>query len=265
MLVCHLPCLAIHDAILVSARSRAMGNASVMLADTWSGLQNQSGLATVKNPLFAFHYENRFMIAEMGFEAFTCCMPAASGTFGLNYAHFGHQGYNENKTGLAFGKSIGDRFRAGIELDYFRVRQTDDYGNLHAFIPGLGIQLLPLENFILAFHIYNPANQSFSNHKSERIPVTIRTGMGYFMEDDLLVCFEVLKRSGEDPAFATGMEYKISETLNARMGVLFSEYMQASFGIGFHVKSLHADFAVWRHDVLGYSPSVSLSWSLENK
>ncbi|MBN2481556.1 MAG: hypothetical protein JXB19_07445 [Bacteroidales bacterium] len=265
ILVWQFPCQAIHDVFPVSARSRALGNVTVMLSGVWSGLHNQAGLAVMENPLFAFHYENHFMIAEMGFEAFTFCIPSGSGTYAFNYIHYGYNGYNESKTGLAYGKSIGDKLRAGIALNYIRIHQAADYGNLHTVIPGIGIQALPLQDLIIAFHIYNPAGQRFSNLQGERMPVLIRAGAGYSLEDDVMVCFEIVKRSDNGIVFATGLEYKVSETLCARMGIQFGEYAQVSFGIGWQTGSFRADLAVWRHSVLGYSPAVSVSWSFGNR
>lgn len=252
---------AIQGIYPTGARSKGIGNVSVMLDDAWSGLNNPSGLAIQENIIFAFHYENHFLIPEMGFEAFSFCIPTGSGTFALSYACYGYNVYNESKTGLAYGKSFGDRLRAGIELNYLRIHQGEGYGNLHTLIPGMGIQLLPIGNLIIALHIYNPAHQKFSNLNSEPVPVIIRAGAGYRMSDDVLVCFEMTTKSGNDPAFAAGLEYLVSGSLYVRMGIRFGEYAQASFGIGFRVKSLHADVAVSKHNVLGYSPAVSISYS----
>lgn len=264
-LTCPVRSRAVHDVYPTGARSKGIGNVSVILSDAWSGLNNPSGLAVQENVTFAFHYENHFLVPEMGSEAFSFCMPTGSGTFALNYTCYGYGGYNESKTGLAYGKSFGEGLRAGIELNYLRVHQGEGYGNLHTVIPGMGIQLSPLSNFTIALHIYNPAHQKFSNLNSEPIPVIIRAGTGYRFADDVLVCFEMTAKSGNDPEYATGLEYLVSGSLYVRMGIRFVDYAQASFGIGFRVKSLHADIALSRHHVLGYSPAVSIAYSFEGK
>ncbi len=262
-LACPVSVKAVQGTYPTGSRSKGIGNVSVMLSDAWSGLNNPSGLAVQENITFAFHYENHFLLPEMGSEAFSFCVPTGSGTFALKYSCYGYHGYRESKTGLAYGKSFGEKLRAGIELNYLHIHQGEGYGNFHTVIPGMGIQLLPVANLIIALHIYNPAHQKFSNLNSEPVPVMIRAGAGYRMAEDVLVCFEMITRSGNDPAFLTGLEYLVSGSLYVRMGIRFGEYTQASFGIGFRLKSLQVDIAASKHNVLGYSPAVSIAYSLE--
>ena len=245
----------------VSARSQGMGSVRVMLGDPWSGLQNQAGLAALQEYSFAFHYENHFLVPQMGLEAFTLCLPTRTGTLSLNYSCYGYAAYNENRIGLAFGKSFGDKFRAGLELNYMRVHQAAGHGNMHTVIPAFGIQAMPVKQLIIAFHVFNPARQGFGNHTTEPVPAIIRLGTGLLLGDEVLICLEIEKKSSVKPASVIGMEYSVSKQIYVRMGVRFGEYAQASFGLGYQLKSLQIDLAVWRHPVLGYSPALSVSCS----
>jgi len=245
----------------VSARSQAMGNIGTMLAGTWSTFHNQAGLAVVDRTSFSFHFEDRFLVAGWETEAFSCCLPVKSGTIGIGCIFFGNGTYNEIKTGLVFGKSLGGQIRVGIEMDYLRIQQPSGYGNLHALVPGAGIQVLPVKNLVIALHVFNPAGQHFVNCKSMLIPVTIRTGASLALGEEVLICAELMKDLGKRATYGMGLEYTMGENLQVRVGAHFGEFAQPSFGLGFAAGIFKIDLSVKHHPIAAYSFAASLSLS----
>src|SRR3989339_551673 len=82
----------------VGARYSSMGNTGVMTPSLWSTSHNQAGLAFLKISEVGLHYENKFLIPELGLSSLAFALPSKkSGTFGLNYNHFGYSKYNESK------------------------------------------------------------------------------------------------------------------------------------------------------------------------
>lgn len=255
------PCLKAQVHAVNSARSQAMGGIRSVLTGDWSAFQNPAGLATVDRPAFAFHFENYFMVPGWGTGAFTGCLPVKPGTIGITYFIYGTGTYNEMRTGLVFGRSFGERFRAGIELDYLRIQQPSGYGNLHALVPGAGIQVMPMDNLILAVHVFNPAQQHFSNCRHMPIPVSIRAGAALMLGREVLICTELLKDQGNKMMHSMGLEYAIGEKLAVRTGILFSEFPQPTFGLGFQTNVLRFDISSRYHQITGYSFAMSLSIS----
>jgi len=248
--------------IPVNARSLGLGAASVMLPDDANGLSNQAALAMLKNVCFSLHAENTFFLPEYVTGAMSLCIPAKTGTFGLTYCAFGYEAYKECKTGLEFGKAFGNKVRAGIEINYFRIRQYNEYGNLHAFIPALGVQVLPIKQLIIGLHITNPVGQSFYPKGYQKLPIVYRAGLGYYTGHDILICLEYIRESGHKPVYCGGIECVCGKYLSFRLGLSSSVRQQYSFGMGLKLEHMKTDLAVAHHPVLGYSPAITLMFTL---
>jgi hypothetical protein len=245
----------------LSARSQGMGHTGVMLADMWAAMHNPSGLAVLNNFSFSFHYENYFLVPEFGLGAFALNMPTKTGTFSLNYSCSGYSFYRENQTSLSYGKSFGEKFRAGIGVHYLRVRQAFDYGNLFAFVPCLGLQIIPFDKLIFGFQLSNPAGQHYNSFEHIRIPTIIHMGFGYTFGEELLICLETEKKLNEKPDYYGGFECNLLKSITIRFGIISGEYPRYSFGIGLQNHLMRVDLAITRHPVLGFSPAITIGYT----
>lgn len=243
-----------------NARSLGMAGVRVMLADEWSGIGNQAGLAAITSPSFSIHYENYFLVPALGTGAFSICMPTRSGTFGFCFSNYGYASYRENQLCLSIGKAFGYRFRAGIGLHYLTVHQPSDMGNLSALVPALGIQALLLPDLTIGLQVFNPACQHYVPAGYLNLPVTGQAGLGYQLGQEVLICFEAEKQAHEKLQYRGGIEINLEQKLIARFGIYSGEYPGYSFGIAFHSRLLFIDLAASRHPVLGFSPAISLSF-----
>jgi len=248
----------------VHARSQGLGAAGVMLPDDANGLSNQAALAILKKVCFSIHAENSFLIPEFNTGAISLCVPTKNGTFGLTHWTYGNETYQECKTGLAFGKAFGKKLRAGIEMNYYSIRQYAGYRNLQAFIPAVGVQVLPINQLIIGLHITNPAGQSFYPKGYKTLPTVFRAGLGYYPGKDILFCLELIRESGHKPVYCGGIECICGKYLSFRMGVSSSERQQYSFGVGLQFEHMRSDLAIAHHPVLGYSPAITLMFALQS-
>ncbi|MBI5219973.1 MAG: hypothetical protein HY958_13685 [Bacteroidia bacterium] len=246
------------------ARSAGMANASVMLSDIWSISHNQAGLASLKNMSVGFHYENRFLVNELSLKAGTFILPTKTGVFGLSISQFGYSKYNESKIGLAFAKSLGEVFSAGIQFDYINTYFSEYYGNKGTAVVEIGVRAVPKENFYIGAHIYNPTRSKIAAYHDERIPTIMRLGLGYNFSRKVLVTAETEKDIENDPVFKAGIEYNFMEHLFIRTGVA-SNPEKATFGIGYEIKGLKADLAFSTHPQLGLTPHFSLLWEFNKQ
>jgi len=247
-----------------AARSQGMANASVMLADPWSGVGNPAGLAVLTNLAFSIHYENYFLVPDLGLEFFSCGMPTKTGTFGISYSTFGYSFYRESQACLSFGKSFGNKFRAGIGLHYLMIRQSADLGNLSALVPALGIQAIPMPGLTIGLQVFNPAGQQYVPTGHLTIPTLIDAGLGYELGGEIFICFETEKRSLEKLKYYGGIEINLQKLIIARFGVSSGEYPGYSFGLGFQIRPLTIDIAATHHPVLGFSPAITISLGTES-
>lgn len=230
-----------------------------MLTGQGPGAGNPAGLAVLSDLTLGLQYVNYFMVPELGQGAFSVCLPAMTGAFGLDYVSLGNSYFRENQVCLSFGKTLGGKLRAGISLHYMMVRQPAGFENLSAISPSLGLQVMPVDRLTLGFRVFNPAAQKYRPLGYLKLPVIILAGLGYKLGEEVLVCFEAEKKDHEKIKYCGGIEINWQNSLVARFGISSGAFPCYSFGLGFQCRSLRIDLAATRHPVLGFSPVITLA------
>jgi len=254
--------IASHDIFPTGAKSIAMGNASVMNDDLWGAFNNQAGLAGIKKFSVGFMYENQFLIKELGIKAGALAIPVNNGTFGLSFAQYGFNLYNENKVGLAYAMNLSNRLSAGIQIDYLMTQLAENYGKKDIFTFEIGLMGKVTDNFILGAHVFNPINIKLTDDVEERIPSRIRFGMKYIVNSAVNFVAETEKDINHKAIFRAGVEYEIVNNIFVRTGIGTTPSI-FSFGFGVNLNNLKIDFGTSMHNTLGYSPALSLVYNFK--
>jgi hypothetical protein len=245
------------------SRSVAIGGASATYSDLWAAYNNQAGLARLKSISFGLTYESRFMIPELATGGMAVALPTKrSGVFALSISYFGYTVYNEKKIGLAYSKAFGDKVSAGIQLDYLSTHLAEGYGDRNAFTMEAGIQAQLLKDLVIAAHVFNPTMTKLAEYDDERIPTTLKLGLGYTVSGKVILSVESEKSLTEKGIFKAGIEYHIVKALYLRTGLSTNPGLY-SFGFGLELDRLSIDMVSSYHQVLGFSPQLTLSYSLQ--
>jgi hypothetical protein len=249
------------DLLPVGSREVGMGGCSVVNVGLWSISNNQAGLGFVKNVKFGIHYENRFNVSGVGYKAFAGALPTNSGTFGVKVNYFGYSNYNDIEAGIAYGKSFGERFSAGIQLNYLRTYIAHDYGTNRIALAEIGILSEPIDNLFIGAHLYNITRAKYANTiNGEAIPSIFKLGVGYNFSDDAFLTAEIDKNIDYPMVFRAGIEFKVVNNFVVRTGVATNSTL-LSLGMGYKNKGLSIDLAFSYHQYLGYSPFITMSYS----
>ncbi len=252
---------AVNDNYPSGARVSGLSNSGVVLKDLWSNYHNQAGLTGVDKLTIGFHYENKYVVSQYGLHSLALAIPTHRGTIGASITFFGYSKYNESKISLAFGKAFGEKFSAGIQLDLLNIYQAEDYGNSTTLAVEAGILAEPLQGFLIGAHVYNPTMSYYRTFETEKVPTIFQIGIGYYFTEKLFVVMEAEKDIERRPVYQGGVEYHVIKSIYARFGVSTYEMSSYSFGVGFVYKGIKADMAFSQHQILGYTPHVSFSYS----
>lgn len=255
-----------NDNYLVGARSAGIAHASVTLNDIWAIHHNQAGLAFLDNPSASVYYENRFMIKEMGLSSVAFAMPTKTGTFGIVYHNFGYSQYAETKFGLAYARKLSEKLSAGIQLNYNTLRLGDIYGKNQALTAEIGVRAQLTDELTFGAHVYNLNRARLANYNNEYIPTIMRLGADYKISKKVFIAAEAQKDIDHKIIFKSGIEYHIIDAIFIRAGISTNPVLN-TFGFGLNLKNLQLDVAASYHQVLGFSPQLSLTYifSKQNK
>lgn len=250
---------AYEDNLPFGARSAGMAGASVAHSDIWSVYNNQAGLSKVTDITLALYNDNK-LIKELGTKSLVFGFPLNTGTFGISVSSTGLSDAGLQKFGIAFGKNLGQKISAGLQMDYIRLLQPANYGNDGAVTFELGMIANPVEKFFIGFHVFNPLRIKYFYQENERLYTLIKAGVEYQFSDKFELAAETEKDLDYAANFKIGCDYNFYKNLNFRLGLATNPVLY-SFGLGFNLKRICADVAFSLHERLGLIPHVSFCYA----
>ncbi|MGC1392585.1 MAG: hypothetical protein WA816_16240 [Bacteroidales bacterium] len=233
------------------------GYVCIMKNSFWSSFHNQAALAYNNSFSFGFNYENRFNISELGTRSLGLTIPAGKASLGAVYSHFGYKDFNRDVAGLACGMKLSNKISAGLQVDYFSERTSDECNNQSVTCEA-GLLITPTENTRFGIHIFNPVPNSL---RKTFLPMSLRIGVGTYLNKLLFAGVETEMSSGSNLIVRTGFEYEAVKKLWLRGG-FSSDNNSFSFGLGWLIKIVQIDLGFVTHERLGVTSSVSLIFKI---
>jgi hypothetical protein len=242
------------------AKAMGMGRNGLLNVDIWSVYNNQAALAHVEDINAGLHYENKFTTNQLGMNAGALTLPALTGTFGFDIAHIGVEDYGETRIGIGYGKKLAKKLSLGVQFNYHLLNFASGYPDFYAFTGEIGLLTTPLDNLFIGAHVFNPTFAKLNSKYEDPVPVIFEIGAGYRIVGKLMLTFEIEKEQYDEMSPGFGIDYSPFKNISLRSGVSFNP-VEVCFGIGWIAKKrLNLDFAFYHHEVLGYSPQISLSY-----
>lgn len=243
----------------LGGRAAGIAGISVALTDQWSAANNQAGNVFNEGIFCGVYFENRYMVKELSYKAlvFSACL--RPGAFSFTCLYFGTGVYSELKTGVGYARKFGKHFSAGIQLNYYRFRISDDYGSKNILNCEAGLMFKPARQLVVGFHCVNPVPVKLYGISGESLPTLFQLGLSYNFTEGLMMSAEVEKDPVSKACARIGAEYRFAGILSARAGVATGPF-RLSIGAGIVIKRFSLDFASEYSQVLGFSPAVSIQY-----
>ena len=203
--------------------------------------------------------EQRFLTNAVNSYNMVAVMPIQKyGVAGLNINYFGFGDYNEQKIGLIYARQLSKSFSLGLQLDYLSTR-IPTYGQANSFTTELGFVYKMNKQLQLGAHAYNLVRTALPN--GDRLPTIFKMGIAYLPSEKVSIYSELQKNINNPLDFKLGLEYRPVEKFYSRIGFNTAPF-KMSGGFGFVKNNLSIDAAVSYHQILGFSPALSLSYQL---
>lgn len=264
LFLCHTAFLFAQNSasLPAGARGAGMANASVTFTDIYSAFSNQAGLADLQQLTATAFVEQRFLIKELQTVSAAAALPTSSGTFGVTLHHFGFEGFNEQKFGVAYARRLLDGLSIGTQIVLLHT-SIPEYGNKMnlTFELGMLTQLLP--KLQLGVHVYSPMQIELAN--GENLPTIFKIGLAYLPSEKLTCNMEVEKDIAFSARTKFGLEYQVAEQVQLRTGVATNPTTLA-LGVGYRLQNgLALDIATSYHQWLGFTPTVGFLYQFKKR
>ncbi|HLP14443.1 MAG TPA: hypothetical protein VK177_21110 [Flavobacteriales bacterium] len=255
-----------NDNFTIGARQLGMGGCGLTLRDVWGTQHNQANLAWINQYSAGIYYENKFGLKETSLKNISGAIPVGKiGAFGVCATQFGFTNYNQSKYGLGYGMRVAEGFSMGLQLNYNALRLGDIYGSKKAFTAEFGINAKLIEKLTFGAHIYNVSRTMLTKTPvNEFIPTVVRLGLQYNFSEAVSALAETESTINYSTNVKIGIEYRMKNKFFMRAGINTKPF-QAAFGIGYHYKLMYVDIAACYHQVLGFTPALSLHCNFGEK
>ena len=243
---------------VAGARGAAMGNTGLAFSDINSIFRNQAGLAYLSGYASILSAEQRFLLSEISvLSAGAALSNKKWGAFGLSLGYFGFSDFNEQKIGLAYARKLFKTLAIGVQFDFLNTR-IKEYGSKGVLTFEAGLHAKITKELHLAAHLFSPREIAITEEES--IPTVFQLGLAYLPSTKITFTLEAEKDLNLALQIKSGLEYRPVESIALRVGA-GTQPSIFSFGVGYLTKSgFRIDLAARYHQVLGITPSISISF-----
>jgi len=241
-----------------NASSAAVGNAATTHQTVFSAIDNQAGLADLQSLSVGITTKNSYLIEGLYSLSAAVGLPTKSGTFGAGLQYRGFEGYTELKANLAYGKKLLENLSIGASINTYQL-SIANYGNTTVVNAQIGLQATLGKGFLLGVSINNPIKTSLTEDGQSVLPTIISAGLRYQASKKATVFVEGEKNLTDAAIFKAGLQYEIATNFELMVGAT-SGVDAFTAGIGWQIAPLQIVFAGNYHTILGFSPTLSLSF-----
>lgn len=239
------------------ARGIGMGLTGLTFHDVHAVFSNAAGIAKLDRASVAAFGEQRFLLEELGAYSFAAALPTQAGTFGVGVQHFGFEGFNEQRIGLAYARLLSEGLSIGGQFLALNT-QINEYGNRLALTFAIGLQYQALPQVELAAHVNSPARVEEAN--GAFLPSVLGIGARYTPSERVSILVEAEKDIDYPVRTKVGLEYQVADPFYLRFGVATNPATM-TLGIGYNIADrLWFDVASGYHEILGFSPAGGIHY-----
>lgn len=231
--------------------------------DPFSFTGNQAALAKTAIGGVGVYGERRFLLAENSVYGLAAALPTKLGNFGVQVNYAGFANFNEQKAGLAYGRSLGSKVDIGVQFNYYNY-QIPSYQNGAAINFEAGAIVHFSEKLNAGVHLYNPVGASLNKATDEKLAAVYKFGLGYDASENFYVSTEIVKEEDQPINVTGGIQYKFKKQFFARAGFR-SDNNTGFAGVGFEYEKLRIDVAASYHPQLGISPGLLLIYNFKGE
>ena len=157
---------------------------------------------------------------------------------------------------------LGDHIAAGIKLNYHYINLGNYYGNNSIISGDIGLIAELSSDLKFGASLKNPTLSKLADYEDERLPTLIQIGLDYLISDQLQTLIAIEKDIMYPASMKAAVIYKPIDNFILRGGV-GTQPTTVAFGIGTSIKSLNIDIATQYHQILGFSPELSIHYSFK--
>lgn len=253
------PCLhAVNNLRLPDVRCMGMG----VCAATQSVLFNPALISRESSKSVDINYFNYYGLKELGTINLVFNYPNELLPVGVDISSFGYEHYRESMFRFFFGKSLADKWSAGISIQY-TLLQTNLLDERPQYLSAdLSLLFSPVEKLLVTMLIMDLPSFAIEKVTTDLEPIigySLQIGFQWEVINNLLITANLETNKQTTLTGSVGIEYQLLNHFYVRAGINATPLLPA-LGVGYRLAGFTVDVATVYHPVLGMSCGVGLKY-----
>lgn len=254
------PCLhAVENLRLPDIRCIGMGGCGA----TQSLLFNPSLVCLDHVKSVDINYFNKYGLKELGTVSLAVSIPNELLSTGVNISSFGYDRYRESMFRFFVGKSLTDKWSAGISIQYSML-QTEMLEERPQYLSvDVGVVYSPVEKLLVTLLIMDLPSVAIKKEITDIetiIGYSLQVGFQWEVINNLLIAGTAETNKQTTLTGSVGIEYQLLDHFKVRAGIKATPLLP-SLGVGYRFGGFTVDVATVYHPILGMSTGVGLKYS----
>lgn len=249
----------------VAASYLGLSAYSAQHTDVFGMHSNVAALGRLQQGGVGLFAERRFALQELNNYSLALALPVRGiGAFGVQAQRFGFSGFNETEAGLGYGMALGKQLAVGGRINYYS-QQIQGYGNASTVNFEVGATLKLTDKLTSGVSAYNPVGGKYGVNKTEKLNAIYRLGLGYDVNDKVLLAAELVKEENQPLNVVSVLHYQFEKKFFAKIGVSTAAsniFAAAGLTLG---PQFRLDVFASHHQQLGITPGLALYWGFSKK
>lgn len=241
--------------LIMGAKGLGMGQATTALSGyDWSLFSNPA-LLNSNDTAVGFYGLRNYGFSEITDMSAMGSMPTKFGVAALGFHRYGFDLFSETRIRLGY-KNEWRMLHFGLVANYNHISFGGDYGSGGALGLDLGIAAEITEDLWVGARSTNVNRPEYKYQSmNEYLSRDISIGLSYGLNELAIVAFDMVKDVRFPVSYRGGLEISVIENLKGRVGVT-TEPLSYSMGFGYGIDRWDINFAVQKHELLGFSPGI---------
>jgi hypothetical protein len=252
---------AIERVTATGAKEAALAQAVVAQPGFFSVFHNQAFLTENKVPSLAVCYRQPYFIKGYHESALSIVYPIHAAVLAIGLAQSAIASYKETSLGISIAKILTRKLSAGVLFNYtfLNLPEVNRYIGSYQVDGGLAFKYSDKLSLGLHFRNFLRTNaETFQYNFS--CPLEVRSGASYKLTENILLAGESTWEKKSGYGIRLGSECRVASNLCLRGGLVTKPF-QHTFGFGYSWNFCQLDFAMVHHEILGYSPLLSVNFN----
>jgi len=238
------------------------GGVSVLHNAYWSLVNNPANMVLNHVVIGSLFSERHFNMPELGLNAIAFQAPVKHLFLGAMIAQYGQSPFTQSRLGISAATKLSTKYSIGIHLSYL-ITTIKEYGSKAVPLTSIGFQGKLNSHLTIGVCISNPIIQHLTNNKSDDINGTIKVGLGYEVNPNVMILSQ-MNQDGYGIHYCGGLKYTYQPGANFGIGIGSSPFYY-SFGTQLKWHAISMEFSSTIHEILGFTPHVGINYQLTGK